>query len=277
MSFKKIVVLFLAFAVIFSLSACKNDENTKESATTVSAEVITTVAEKTVQDEITSPADETQISLPETTAVSDDPSMWNTEYIVDFYKNAAKKSHSGTKSAHGIELKKISVNNGQYEGLFEFITPIMSKLLANNSEDKDGITGGYNNLTASDVASAKAYISGDNTVVEMIMRNQVSGPHDDALSGSVGHAITAVGDIGQVVTQLSDLGLPLELSEKDTKIYFTNPTVKVTVDPNGKIVNGTWKYTVEIRMDNFRAFGKTVETASVIMDNILTVGGGFKK
>ena len=277
MRFKKIVVLFLAFAVIFSLSACKNDENTKESATTVSAEVITTVAEKTVQDEITSPADETQISLPETTAVSDDPSMWNTEYIVDFYKNAAKKSHSGTKSAHGIELKKISVNNGQYEGLFEFITPIMSKLLANNSEDKDGITGGYNNLTASDVASAKAYISGDNTVVEMIMKNQVSGPHDDALSGSVGHAITAVGDIGQVVTQLSDLGLPLELSEKDTKIYFTNPTVKVTVDPNGKIVNGTWKYTVEIRMDNFRAFGKTVETASVIMDNILTVGGGFKK
>lgn len=277
MSFKKIIVLFLAFAVIFLLSACKNDENTKESATTASAEVITTVAEKTVQDEITSPADETQISLPETTAVSDDPSMWNTEYIVDFYKNAAKKSHSGTKSAHGIELKKISVNNGQYEGLFEFITPIMSKLLANNSEDKDGITGGYNNLTASDVASAKAYISGDNTVVEMIMKNQVSGPHDDALSGSVGHAITAVGDIGQVVTQLSDLGLPLELSEKDTKIYFSNPTVRVVIDGNGKIINGTWKYTVEIRMDNFRAFGKTVETASVIMDNILTVGGGFKK
>ena len=277
MSLKKIIVLFLAFAVIFSLSACKNDENTKESATTVSAEVITTVAEKTVQDEITSPADETQISLPETTAVSDDPSMWNTEYIVDFYKNAAKKSHSGTKSAHGIELKKISVNNGQYEGLFEFITPIMSKLLANNSEDKDGITGGYNNLTASDVASAKAYISGDNTVVEMIMKNQVSDPHDDALSGSVGHAITAVGDIGQVVTQLSDLGLPLELSEKDTKIYFSNPTVRVVIDGNGKIINGTWKYTVEIRMDNFKAFGKTVETASVIMDNILTVGGGFKK
>lgn len=278
MSLKKIIVLFLAFAVIFSLSACKNDENTKESvSTTVADKVITTIGEEVIQAETTLLTDETQISLPETTTVSDDPSMWNTEYIVDFYKNAAKKSHLGTKSAHGIELKKISVNNGQYEGLFEFMTPIMSKLLANNSEDKDGITGGYNNLTASDVASAKAYISGDNTVVEMIMKNQVSGPHDDALSGSVGHAITAVGDIGQVVTQLSDLGLPLELSEKDTKIYFSNPTVRVVIDGNGKIINGTWKYTVEIRMDNFRAFGKTVETASVIMDNILTVGGGFKK
>lgn len=278
MKLKKITALILTLAVVFSLSACRNDKNAEESVSTTAAEeVLTTESEEIIQAETTLLADEMQVSSPETTAASDDPSLWNAEQIVEFYKNAAKKSHSGTKSAHGIELKKISVNNGQYEGLFEFITPIMSKLLANNSEDKDGITGGYNNLTAADTASAKAYKSGNNTVVEMVMKNQVSGPREDALSGSVGHAITAVGDIGQVVTQLTDLGLPLELSEKDTKIYFTNPTVRVVIDGNGNIINGTWKYTVEIRMDNFKAFGKTVETASVIMDNTLTVGGGFKK
>lgn len=278
MDFKKITALILALTVIFSLSACQKDENIEEpESTTVTEEVSTTEVEEIIQAETTIFADSTQVFSEETTAVTDDPSLWTAEQVVEFYKSAAKKSHSGTKSAHGIELKKISVNNGQYEGLFEFITPIMSKLLANNSDDKDGITGGYNNLTAADVASAKAYKSGNNTVVEMAMKNQVSGPREDALSGSVGHAITAVGDIGQVVTQLTDLGLPLELSEKDTKIHYTNPTVMVVIDGNGKIINGTWKYTVEIRMDNFKAFGKAVETASVIMDNTLTVGGGFEK
>lgn len=278
MNLRKITALLLVLAVLFSISACKKYEHVKDSESTTAAEdVFTTEVEETIQAETTIPAETTQSISEEALATADDPSLWNAEQIVEFYKSAAKESHSVAKSAHGIELKKISVNNGQYEGLFEFITPIMSKLLANNSEDKDGITGGYDNLVPSDIASVKAYKSGNNTVVEMVMKNQVSGPREDALSGSVGHAITAVGDIGQVVTQLTDLGLPLELSEKDTKIYYTNPTVKVVIDDNGKIINGTWKYTVEIRMDNFKAFGKSVETASVIMDNTLSVGGGFEK
>ena len=152
----------------------------------------------------------------------------------------------------------------------------MSKLLANNSDDTPGITGGYINLSDSDIASARAYKSGKNIAVEMTMKEQVSGPRENAQSGSVGHVIDAVGDIGVVVDQLKDLGMPLELSEKDTKIYYTNPTVKVLVNSDGKIINGTWKYTVEIRMDNYKAFGTEVETTSVIMDNIITVGGGFK-
>lgn len=219
----------------------------------------------------------TESAVKTTQKNSNNPAEWNKEKIAAVYKAAAKKSHSGTKSAHKIEIKKISVNNGEFEGLFDFIMPIMSKLLANNSEDKDGITGGYNNLTASDIASAKAYKSGKNTVIEMTMKEQVSGPKEDANSGSVGHAITAVGDISVVTKQLADLKLPLEISDKDTKIYYTNPTVKVVINEGGRIINGTWKYTVEIRLDNYKAFGKEVETTSVIMDNILTVNGGFKK
>lgn len=151
----------------------------------------------------------------------------------------------------------------------------MSKLLANNSKETAGVTGGYNNLKASDIATAKAYKVGGNTAIEMVMHEQVTGPSDDALSGSVGHAITAVGDIGAVVKQLKDLGIPLELSEKDTKIYYTKPVVKVLINSDDEIIKGTWKYTVEIRMDNYKAFGKDVETTSVIMDNTITVNGGF--
>ena len=153
----------------------------------------------------------------------------------------------------------------------------MAKLLANNSEDKDGITGGHQNLTADDVASAKAYKSGNNVVIELTMKKQVSGAKEDALSGSVGHAITAVGDISEVTKQMEELGLPLEIGEKNTEIVYTNPTVKVVINDKGMIVNGTWKYTVSINLNNYKAFGKKVDTTSVVMDNILTVNGGFKK
>ena len=301
MNFKKTFSLVLAVIMLLSLYGCKNKENnaeaengTTESSVTLSDESATysetpetdnkneTESEENEKETVDSVTEEdnkdsTTNKTNENTNKVESPSDWSKEQIVNVYKTAAKKSHSGTKSAHKIEIKKISVNNGEFEGLFDFIMPIMSKLLANNSEDKDGITGGYNNLSPSDVASAKAYKSGKNTVIEMVMKEQIAGPKEDANSGSVGHAITAVGDISVVTKQLADLKLPLEISDEHTKIYYTNPTVKVVINENGKIINGTWKYTVEIRLDNYKAFGQEVETTSVIMDNTLTVNGGFKK
>ena len=152
-----------------------------------------------------------------------------------------------------------------------FIKSIIGAFLEFNSTTKDGITGGYENLIPGDVSSAKAYKSGNDTVIEMVMVEQISGVKEDALSGSVGHAITAVGDIGVVVDDLADRGLPLELSEEDTRIYYTDPVVKVTINENGEIISGSWSYTVEISMNNFKAFGKDVRKASIIMENMLTV------
>lgn len=296
MSIKRLTAIVLSFVMLFSLSGCNGDDGEKTPQETTTQGMTQETAEEKVTDEdvteektssdekVTVENEETTITDEETTSsvkkeettkksVSSDE--WTKEKIAEVYKNAAKKSNATAKSSQKISLKKISVNNGEFEGFFDFIMPIMSKLLANNSKETTGITGGYKNLTASDIANAKAYKVGDNTAIEMVMHEQVTGPGDDALSGSVGHAITAVGDIGAVVTQLKDLGIPLELSEKDTKIYYTKPVVKVLINSDGEIIKGTWKYTVEIRMDNYKAFGKDVETTSVIMDNTITVNGGF--
>lgn len=290
MKFKALSSLFLTFALTFLLVSCddkKEVDVTSNNTSTKSDEFVSgdyhseayvelgtteTVLVSTAQNE------ENGVTIPTATSADiADPSAWSIEQIIEAYKDSAKKSDSKVKSEQSISLKSISVNNGEYEGLFEFITPIMSKLLANNSTEKDGITGGYKNLSVSDVATAKAYKVGNNIAIEMVMKDQISGAKEDALSGSVGHAITAVGDISVVTQQLTDLGLPLEISEKDTKIYYTKPVVKVLIDKNGEIINGTWSYTVEISLNNYKAFGKTVNTTSVIMDNTITVNGGFKK
>ena len=270
---KKIFALIFTFVMIFVFASCSKSQVNDIPENNIT-EKMNEDSESSVNSESVS-SDE--IANVDEVYLSEDPSAWSIEEIVDFYKKSAVLSHSKTKSQHTINLKKISVNNGEYEGLFNFITPIMSKLLANNSEDKDGITGGYKNLCADDISSAKAYKSGSNTVIELTMKKQVSGAKEDALSGSVGHAITAVGDISEVTKQMEDLGLPLEISEKNTQIVYTNPTVKVVIDEKGMIVNGTWKYTVSINLNNYKAFGKKVDTTSVVMDNILTVNGGFKK
>lgn len=292
MNFKKSLAIILSVCMIFSLAACQNGSVADSSSESSTKNVIEEASDAFLNDVTASTtclfadsngisssnAAESDLSSADTTADnSDDPAAWSVAQIVDAYKNAAKKSNAAVKSAQSIELKSISVNNGEYEGLFEFITPIMSKLLANNSKEKDGITGGYNNLVASDVALAKAYKIGNNIAIEMVMKEQISGAQDDALDGSVGHAITAVGDISVVTKQLKDLGLPLEISEKDTKIYYTNPVVKVLINSKGEIVSGTWRYTVDINLNNYKAFGKAVNTTSVVMDNIITVNGGFKK
>lgn len=295
MKIKRITALILALLMTFFVSACQKEEEPEVTTQENITNAVTEEAKDVVSDETQAESDTTiasedvsETTLPDeeekvtaegepSTKASENPADWSKEKIVDVYKKAAKKSNSSVKSNQAIALKKISVNNGEFEGVFDFIMPIMSKLLANNSKETAGVTGGYNNLSASDLSSAKAYKSGSNVVVEMVMKNQTSGPRENALSGSVGHAITAVGDIGVVTDQLTDLGIPLELSDKDTKIYYTKPVVKVVINNKGEIVNGTWSYTVEISMNNYKAFGKAVDTTSVIMDNTITVNGGFKK
>lgn len=291
--YKKCFLVVLSLVAIFSLTACKGNVDasvTQESTTTFDNAINETVTENAYYTETTmlnetsenyvqetsvgSTSSETVIvtETEETTiGVFDDPADWSKKRIVEEYKKAAIKSNSSAKSTQKISIKEMSVNDGEYESAMSFIKTIISKFLESNSTEKEGITGGFENLVPQDVNSAKAYKDGDNIVIEMLIAEQTSGAKEDALSGSVGHAITTVGDIDEVIKDLADRGLPLELSEEDTKIYYTNPVVKVVINENGEIISGTWSYTVEISMNNFKAFGQTVEKAKIIMDNVITV------
>ena len=291
MNWKRVLALSFSLLVIFSLTSCKIKKDvsvTDESTTILESNINENITQNALNPETTiyntteSFVQDSQQQVPETTIPStqtenittapfDDPANWSIERIVEEYKKAATKSNGNAKSTMQITLKDISVNNGEYDKAMSLVKPIIAKFIESSSTENTGITGGFQNLVAQDVSSAKAYKSGNDTVIEMVMVEQTSGPKEDANSGSVGHAITAVGDISVVIKDLADMGLPLELSEEDTKIYYTNPSVRVVINDKGEIVSGTWSYTVEISMNNFKAFGQNVDRASITMDNTITV------
>ncbi len=283
---KKIFALVFVLILIFLLNACgaKNENFSSEKTTlpemTVISDEVDVLLETTIQAVLALNEQSTGVNEVSTSTVEQISKTTVDEFtkaeIIEIYKNAALKSNNIVKSKQDIYLKNISINNGEFEKVMNFVTPIMAKLLSNNSKEIDGITGGYSQLTEADVLSAKLYSVGNNTALELIIKSQVGGARDNLHEGSVGHAINTVGDIGVVTDQLKDLGLPMEINDDNTLIHYTNPTVKVIVDPNGYIISGTWQYTVDIRLMNYKVFGKPVNNTSVVMDNVITVNGGFE-
>ena len=286
MNFRKYLAVIISVLIVLSFTACGNEaDNVVPTDETTAAEI---TEESVVDADVTSPEEipdvssqpeipaDVEISESTTVAVSEkDLSAFTKAEMVELYKNAAIRSHSSVTSQHSAQVTKISINGSELSGAFDFVKKIISSFISKNSDDTQGITGGYKNLSEADVKSIRAYPSGKNTAIEIVLNNQVDGAKGDVQGGSVGHAIDVVGDISAVTGELTELGLPIEIPEESTSIHYTNASVKVMVDENGKIIRGTWKYTVEIRLKDYKAFGADVESSSIVMDNVITVGGGF--
>lgn len=215
------------------------------------------------------------------TQQSADPSSWSVAEIVETYRHAASRTHNSVTSYQDMKLRDNSLNApGINATLLSFAEGIMAKALSNNSMDIKGITGGHQNLVTSDVQSARAYKSGNNIVIEMIMKEQVDKGNGQMYSGTVGHAISVVGDIDSVVGQFSALGMTAEIADEDCTLHYKNPRLKVTIDSNGRIINGTWSYYVNITLNNMviSGLGMTVPVnqATAIVDFVVTLNGGFK-
>ena len=213
--------------------------------------------------------------------LSDNPADWSTAQIVDYYKKAAGRTHNSVTSYQNMTMRKDSLKAPGINGtLLSFAEGVMATALSNNSKDIKGITGGHQKLVVSDVASAKAYKNGNNIVIEMKMKEQVDKGDGDMYSGTVGHAISVVGDIDSVIGQFSGLGMNAQIADKDCTLHYKNPVLKVTINSNGMIINGTWSYVVYITLNNLqiKAMGLTVpvQQATSIVDFYVILNGGFK-
>ena len=222
-----------------------------------------------------------QNNNPQSGELSDNPAEWSKAQIVDYYKKAAGRTHNSVTSYQKMTMRKDSLNApGINSTLLNFAEGIMATALSNNSMDIKGITGGHSKLVASDVTGAKAYKSGNNIVIEMKMKEQIDKGNGDMYSGTVGHAISVVGDIDSVIGQFSGLGMDAKIADNDCSLHYKNPVLKVTINSNGMIINGTWSYVVYITLNNLeiKAMGLTVpvKQATSIVDFVVTLSGGFK-
>lgn len=280
----------MAVIMLFAFASCNGkpdvqetteadtEQKTVEGVTVRNEEETLTISSITVTDtngETVTVVDES-VSMP-----SADPSEWTDEEIVEFYKAAAIKSKTAVKSKQTMTLEEMVVNDGDgFLGkLVEMITPFLVSALEDNSTEFDGITGGYENLELSDTESVKAYKSGEYIVVEMAMKEQVDGAHGDLHSGTVGHAISVVGDLAVVEEALPNF--EIRFDDADVKLHYKNPKLKVKINENGIIEKGTWTYKVYVTIANLYVGAKrlplsaTVESGYGTVDYIITVGGGF--
>ncbi len=281
---KKTLAILTVFALLFSFVACNKDTEKTESTEPENSVAIDdngeTITYESFENDTQGESEVTTESVTEVTMPSDDPATWTKEQVVEFYRAAAINSKS-QKSVEKKSLVEMVVNdgNGLLAALIEMVTPILVSALEDSETEFDGMTGGYENLVPEDAQAAKAYKSGDYIVVEMTMKEQTDGAHGDRYGGSVGHAISVVGDLAAVEEALPQLKIGFD--EAKFNLHYKNPKLKVKINKDGVIEKGTWTYTIDIDVENLYVGGRrlplsaTVKSAYGTVDYIITVGGGF--
>ena len=285
---KKLISVLLSVTMLISFASCQNNkeaettsqQNTETAIHTIltDTETSTEIFSETFAETESSSVTSTSELNTKTTVIGTDPSKWSDEEVVEFYKTAASKSQNRTKSVKKMTLKELTVNDGDgaLGEFIDFCMPFFIAALEKNSTEFDGITGGYENLVVSDTTSVKAYKDGDYTVIEMKMKEQTDGAHGEEKSGTVGHAISVVGDLAVVQAEFPKLDIGFD--DADITLKYSNPKLRVKINKDGIIESGEWSYTVCINIENLRIdvkdspIGATVKKGYGEVDFICTVG-----
>lgn len=276
---KKFFTLLTAAIMAFSFASCdkkqEKPDDTPETNSYSKPETTDTLLPNYTENTGAEVTTSISSDVTNTTLSPDDPSEWTKEEIIEFYKKAAEKSNPKAKSTQVMVLNELIINDGDGAlGFFlKILEPAIASVIEKNALNFDGITGGFSDLEVSDAKSIKAYKSGNYTVVEMTMKNQTDGIHADQYAGTVGHAITVLGDISRVLAEFPQFKVDVE--NADIKVNYVNATVKVKINQNGIIEKGTWKYTCDPEIKHLDISGIMIDKADAKIDYIITVGGGF--
>ena len=268
---KRILALIMVLAMVFAFAACKgkDDGATTTDPSSAGGEVIDNGDGSTVPADA-SAADSTDVSgdastepattpdgKPVDTTKANGNQGGNTpaaaktvaEIVADYVK--ARKA---TKPAPAGKQTMVLGNNGKITGdgatgsLFKVASPIINKVLQNNSTTTDYVpASSHSDLKASDVKSAKAIVSADGKYTDYIIyvKDQTDGPNGDSHNG--GPVARGVGTLGSIDEALKQLGAEFKSGKENVKLTYTNAYIFARVDNStGKIINGTYHYLVKI-------------------------------
>lgn len=271
---KRILALIMVLAMVFAFAACKgkDDGATTTDPSSAGGEVIDNGDGSTPVD--ASAADGTDVSGDASTEPATTPDGkpvetssqagnqggnqgGNTpaaaktvaEIVADYVK--ARKA---TNPAPAGKQTMVLGNNGKITGdgatgsLFKVASPIVNKVLQNNSTTTDYVpASSHSDLKASDVKSAKAIVSADGKYTDYIIyiKDQTDGPNGDSHNG--GPVARGVGTLGSIDEALNQLGAEFKSGKENVKLTYTNSYIFARVDNStGKIINGTYHYLVKI-------------------------------
>lgn len=280
-----IAILLAVAIVIAALSIGKSFSESKNAGEGEAYIIDDTANQNSNIDNVTpdnsqNQSDNTQQQTPQQETVnkdeiSDNPADWTKEQIVYMYKQAATKSHDTAESSQTMTMPTMVVNDGDGAlGFFiNMVKPVIDSVIEKQATTYGGITGGYKNLVASDVDTARAYKEGNYTVIEMRMVEQTDGLYGDPQEGTVGHAINVLGNVATAVEQFPDFDIKYE--EADIKIHYADPIVKVRINENGMIEKGTWSYMSKIDIKHLAIGSVMVDKAYAEIEYVIVVGGGF--
>ena len=272
---KRILALIMVLAMVFAFAACKgkDDGATTTDPSSAGGEVIdngdgsTVPADASAADstdvsgdasEVSTDASGKPVEAPSQAAGSQGGSQGGStpaaaktvaEIVADYVK--ARKA---TKPAPAGKQTMVLGNNGKITGdgatgsLFKVASPIINKVLQNNSTTTDYVpASSHSDLKASDVKSAKAIVSADGKYTDYIIyvKDQTDGPNGDSHNG--GPVARGVGTLGSIDEALKQLGAEFKSGKENVKLTYTNAYIFARVDNStGKIINGTYHYLVKI-------------------------------
>ena len=272
---KRILALIMVLAMVFAFAACKgkDDGATTTDPSSAGGEVIDNGDSSTVPadgssadstdvsndaSEVSTDASGKPVEAPSQAAGSQGGSQGGStpaaaktvaEIVADYVK--ARKA---TKPAPAGKQTMVLGNNGKITGdgatgaLFKVASPIINKVLQNNSTTTDYVpASSHSDLKASDVKSAKAIVSADGKYTDYIIyvKDQTDGPNGDSHNG--GPVARGVGTLGSIDEALKQLGAEFKSGKENVKLTYTNAYIFARVDNStGKIINGTYHYLVKI-------------------------------
>ena len=268
LNMKKLFALLVVAAMVVCMTAC-GGKTTEEPADTTAAEVVTeaTVEETeavTAEDasaveateaETTEAAAEaeTEATEAETEAADENKTPETVEEIVEFYKKAATETNKQKINASDkMSLVSLDGGSGAIGALVNLFEPIAKSALEKNSGSLDHITGGFDKLSADDVASATAKSDGKYTTVRINLKEQTDGMNGKSREGHVGHGVSILDGVQTAIDELN--GVDVDASQGEIKLHYNNAYIDCKIDnETGKVVSGKWHYTVNVTINNVKA------------------------
>lgn len=275
---KKILAVLLAFAMLFGFAAC-GGKDTDESTTsttedifagledTTAAEDTTVAADATIAEGETTAADESTTAAGETTAAADESTTAAGETttaattkasaglnstdaaeIVEYYKAAVKKTGRVTDTKK-MWLSGDITGEGAVGTALSILQPIIKSIVEDQGGTKErdlpGSDGNVARIQAGDVAKAVASSKDGKTTIAIQLKDQIDGP--EANGKTDGPVARGIGTLEGLDSALDTLGATISRGRETVKLTYNNATIKVVVDEKtGKIIDGTWKYDINI-------------------------------